>query len=150
MERCFTRDRCIRSGARSTLTGVSEPLDDEAEVIDGLPVLGDDPRAVEEPALRSRALTIRLAAPVQAVTAAVGGFLAGIAVVGLLSSRNGRRSRAALARRMSSRRLSRGPAARGRRAQRGSRRGAGELVQVVASRSLLVDVHLLGSPGDER
>lgn len=141
----------MRSGERSTLTVVSEPLDDEAEVIDGLPVLGDEPGAVEEPPLRSRALTIRLAAPVQAVTAAMGGFLAGIAVVGLLSRRNGRRSRAGLVRRQTSGlRLSRGSAARGRRARGGSRRGAGELVQVVASRSLLVDVHLLGSPGEER
>jgi hypothetical protein len=120
---------------------VSEPLQDEAEVIDGLPVLGDEPADVEQPRVRSRALAIRFAAPVQAATAAVGGFLAGIAVVGLLSRRNGSRRGTALARRRR---------ARGKRAERRSRGVAGELVQVVASRSLLVDVHLLGSPPEKR
>lgn len=122
---------------------MSEPLDDEAEVIDGLPVLGEEPAPapVERPSASSRALALRFAAPVQATAAAVGGFLAGIAVVGILSRRNGRRRGVALLRR---------PKARTRRTQRRSHGVAGDLVQVVASRSLLVDVHLLGSSRDER
>jgi hypothetical protein len=79
-------------------------------------------------------------APAQAAAVAAGSFLAGAAVVGVV----GRRRRA------------RTPAARPRRLLR--RRGAGggrqsaaaEALQIVASRSLLVDVHLLGLPGPER
>ncbi len=128
-------------------------------MIDGLPVLGDEaggePVDVERPPASSRALAIRFAAPVQAVAAAVGGFFAGIAVVGLLSRRNGRRRRTALGR--GAPKNGSGPVlALARRAPKGSgrkerrsNRVAGELVQVVASRSLLVDVHLLGSRGQD-
>jgi hypothetical protein len=135
---------------------VSEPLEDEAEVIDGLlvsPVLPEEPSDVGVAPARSRALAIRLAAPVQAATAALGGFLAGVAVVGLLSRRQGKHRRGALARRALPRRaLPRGIRVRRRRPERqgGARGVAGELVQVVASRSLLVDVHLLGSSSNER
>ncbi len=71
---------------------------------------------------------------VQAATAAAGGFLAGVALMGLAH----RRRRTVPA------------ARRARRSQPPSRRrvrrsqGGAELVQVVGSRSLLVDVHLLG------
>jgi hypothetical protein len=71
---------------------------------------------------------------VQAATAAAGGFLAGVALMGLAH----RRRRAAPAARRP--RRSRLPS---RRHARRSQRGA-ELVQIVGSRSLLVDVHLLG------
>jgi hypothetical protein len=75
----------------------------------------------------------------QAAAVAAGGFVAGAAVVGLVH-RHQRRSTAL---------------AKGRRAAasvaRPGGRGAGrtaELVQIVGSRSLLVDVHLLGGPGE--
>ncbi len=69
---------------------------------------------------------------VGALTVAATGFLAGAAVVGLAH----RRRQRSLPR--PSRRLVSGRPAR-----------AGELVQIVASRSLLLDVHLLG-PGRDR
>jgi hypothetical protein len=73
---------------------------------------------------------------VQAAAVAAGGFVAGAAVVGLAHRR---RQRAALARgRRFGAELGRG----GRRARKGGK--AAELVQIVGSRSLLLDVHLLG------
>src|SRR5439155_27084172 len=71
---------------------------------------------------------------VKAATAAAGGFLAGVALMGLAH----RRRRAVPAARRARR-----PQPPSRRRVRRSQRGA-ELVQVVGSRSLLVDVHLLG------
>ena len=71
---------------------------------------------------------------VQAAAAAAGGFVAGAAVVGLV----GRRHRRALARGGAGRALSR----RGRAAARNA--GVAERLQIVGSRSLLLDVHLLG------
>ncbi len=75
---------------------------------------------------------------VQAAAVAAGGFVAGAAVVGLVHRR--RRRAAALVK---------GGRAR-RRAVHGRARGGrtAELVQIVSSRSLLVDVHLLGGPGE--
>ncbi len=65
----------------------------------------------------------------QAAAVAAGGFVAGAAVVGLVGRRRARRSRGLTAhRRSGSKERTRG----------------GELLQIVASRSLLVDVHLLG------
>jgi hypothetical protein len=69
---------------------------------------------------------------VQAAAVAAGGFVAGAAVVGLVHRRQ-RRSSAI---------------AKGRGSRRAGR--AGELVQVVGSRSFLVDVHLLGGSGGNR
>jgi hypothetical protein len=75
---------------------------------------------------------------VQAAAVAATGFVAGAALMGLARRHRHRRE---LVRVGSTRRLGRRTAgARGRR----SSRGAGELVQIVGSRSLLVDVHLLG------
>ena len=71
---------------------------------------------------------------VQAAAVAAGGFVAGAAVVGLVH----RRRRATLAKGRGARRLSRG----GRDGRSANK--AGELLQIVGSRSLLVDVHLLG------
>jgi len=68
---------------------------------------------------------------VQAAAAAAGGFVAGAAVVGLV----GRRHRRALARGASGRRLS---------GRVGAAAGVAERLQIVGSRSLLLDVHLLG------
>jgi hypothetical protein len=76
---------------------------------------------------------------VQAAAAAAGGFVAGAAVVGLVGRH---RRRAALDRRPRRSLLGR----------RGSARGAAgtERLQIVGSRSLLLDVHLLGGPGAGR
>ncbi len=63
----------------------------------------------------------------QAAAVAAGGFVAGAAVVGLVGRRRSRP-----AKRLSARR-------RGKEISR-----AGELLQIVGSRSLLLDVHLLG------
>jgi hypothetical protein len=76
-----------------------------------------------------------LAPAVQAAAVAAGSFVAGAAAVGLMQRRRHRRD---LVRSGAKRRLGRS-AGRG-----GSSRGAGELLQIVSSRSLLVDVHLLG------
>ena len=114
----------------------------ETEEVDALPVLADEPTVL---ASTARALPAgggpgRAVVPaVQAAAVAAGGFVAGAAVVGLVH----RRRRPALAK-------------KGRRARRRNKAGgdgrsvnrAGELLQIVGSRSLLVDVHLLG--GAER
>jgi hypothetical protein len=78
---------------------------------------------------------------VQAAAVAAGSFVAGAAVVGLVHRRQ-RRSSALARGARGRRRIGKGASAR-----RGTGRAA-ELVQIVSSRSLLVDVHLLGSPGE--
>ena len=112
----------------------------EPEEIDGLPVLAEEARVVARPvfgALTDRRATVMIPA-VQAAAVAAGGFVAGAAVVGFVHRRQ--RHSAALAKG--------GRAGRelGRRGRRGGGR-ASELVQIVGSRSLLVDVHLLGGSG---
>jgi hypothetical protein len=112
----------------------------DTEEVDALPVLADEPTVVRT-ASASRVLSNdwgsgRVVVPaVQAAAVAAGGFVAGAAVVGLAQRR--RRTKLVKGRRVG-RRLSRG----GRDARAGGR--AGELLQIVGSRSLLVDVHLLG------
>jgi hypothetical protein len=115
----------------------------EVEEVDALPVLSAPPQLVNMhggqgalPAQRSSAGTVLPA--VQAVAVAAGGFVAGAAVVGLVHRRQ-KRSAALY-------RGRRGVADRSRRAGRVA--SAGELLQIVGSRSLLLDVHLLGGPGD--
>jgi hypothetical protein len=76
---------------------------------------------------------------VQAAAVAAGGFVAGAAVAGLVHRRRSR-APAASPRRLMRRRKSQAQV-------RGKQGGPGELLQIVASRSLLVDVHLLGVPG---
>jgi hypothetical protein len=115
----------------------------DTEEVDALPVLADEPTVV---ASAARALPAeggpgRAVVPaVQAAAVAAGGFVAGAAVVGLVHRR--RRLSALAKGRRAGRRLSRG----GRDDRSVSR--AGELLQIVGSRSLLVDVHLLGGAGD--
>ena len=111
----------------------------DTEEIDALPVLAEGPtvlRAYRLPSAptsywKSTALAIPA---VQAAAVAAGGFVAGAAVVGLAQ----RRSRQASAPRRAGQGL-----ARSSRERRGVSK-AGELVQIVGSRSFLVDVHLLG------
>jgi hypothetical protein len=106
----------------------------ETEEVDALPVLAQEPTVIVPPAPALPADTGpgRAVVPaVQAAAVAAGGFVAGAAVVGLVH----RRRRVALAKGHRPRRLSRG----GRSANK-----PGELLQIVGSRSLLVDIHLLG------
>jgi hypothetical protein len=98
----------------------------DTEEVDALPVLATEPKPL--------ALAPRSVVPaVQTAAVAAGGFVAGAVVVGVL----GRRHQRALATRPA-RRLT------------GRKRSAGELVEIVGSRSFLVDVHLLGSPARGR
>jgi hypothetical protein len=118
----------------------------ESEEVDALPVLADEPHLLVQPTdagtlpgdWRSGGAVLPA---VQAAAVAAGGFVAGAAVVGLMHHRQ-RRSAALTKGRKSARELS----------KRGSGRGGktGELVQIVGSRSFLVDVHLLGGPGGSR
>jgi hypothetical protein len=127
---------------------LDEPLGGEAagapggEEVDGLPVLAQQPTVVSTYSFpgalsgETRPANTMLPA-VQAAAVAAGGFMAGAAIVGLVARRQ-RRSSALSKGHRAGRDLRRG----GRRPRAGSR--AGELVQIVGSRSLLVDVHLLG------
>ena len=148
-----------RSGAPSTLRRVSEQsgphqskleqpggaqapgATGDTEEIDALPVLADGPELVHAyplprtPTTYWRSAGVAIPA-VQAAAVAAGGFVAGAAVVGLVHRR---RQAPALS---NPRRLGRA-LGRGSGEKRGASR-AGELVQIVGSRSLLVDVHLLG------
>jgi hypothetical protein len=106
----------------------------EEESIDALPVLSEPAtllgvRRMQDIAPRaSQPLAIPV---VQAAAAAAGGFVAGAAVVGFVH-----------------RRQRRAELQKGRRGARGLGRkrqpARAELVQIVGSRSLLLDVHLLG------
>jgi hypothetical protein len=86
------------------------------------------------PASQSRSLPVVLSGPVQTAAAAAGGFVAGAALLGLVHRRH---KRTALASARAPRRI-------GRRA--GKRSTSVEEIAIVGSRSLLVDVHLLGAP----
>jgi hypothetical protein len=91
------------------------------EEVDGVPVpLDARPLEPRRPAL--------LPVPVQAAAVAVGGFLAGVLTVALFRRRSRRHARP----------MRRGASRRGVRRRLDERRG------IVASRSFLVDVHLLG------
>jgi hypothetical protein len=80
---------------------------------------------------------------VQAAAVAAGGFVAGAAVVGLVHRRQQRSATLA-----KGARAGRVGAARRSRLGGRSRPPAAELVQIAGSRSLLVDVHLLGGSGE--
>jgi hypothetical protein len=109
------------------------------EEIDALPVLAEEATVLDgghfAGALAGERRSTVMIPAVQAAAVAAGGFVAGAAVVGLVHRRQ---RHAALSKgRRSGREL-------GRRRRAGR---AGELVQIVGSRSLLVDVHLLGGSG---
>jgi len=105
---------------------------EDVEVLDAIPVLAPEP---------SRPIVSSLTPAVRTVAVAAGGFVAGAAVVGLLHQR-GRRGSSPSKRDRAGRAPSRG----GRRASEASK--TAELIQIVGTRSLLVDVHLLGGRGD--
>jgi hypothetical protein len=106
-----------------------------------LPVLAGTARALEGSGAGELSADWRAAVPgmlpaVHAAAVAAGGFVAGAAIVGLAHRRRERAlSRASKGRR---RRV-----VRGMRARRDGARNA-SVLEIVGSRSLLVDVHLLG------
>jgi hypothetical protein len=94
----------------------------DTEEVDALPVLAPEPA--------SQQLATRSVVPMaQTAVVAAGGFVAGAVVVGVLGRRRQRAIAARTSRRLGSR-----------------KRPAKELLEIVGSRSLLVDVHLLGAP----
>jgi hypothetical protein len=93
----------------------------DTEEVDALVVLPEDQALIAATSARS------MVPVAQAAAAAAGGFVAGAAVVGIVSRRRAR-PRGRLTARSRGKELSRGA----------------ELLQIVGSRSLLVDVHLLG------
>jgi hypothetical protein len=112
----------------------------DTEVVDALPVLSGEPQTLRpRPVSGAIARSGAVIPAVQAAAVAAGGFVAGAAIVSLAQRRQ---------------RQSGAVAKRGRR--RGGGRPArtvaagGELMQIVSSRSLLVDVHLLGPAGQQR
>jgi hypothetical protein len=124
--------RAGRSGPPITLGAVIERSD--SEEVDAVPVLAGG--SAEESADYGREIVPRGAPPiVQTAAVAAGSFVAGAAVLGLVHRRKTRRAAVAAAR--PRRRVTRA----GARAKQ-----VGEIVEIVASRSLLVDVHVLGSP----
>ncbi len=122
---------------------MSEPQTGDTEEIDALPVLADEAEVLNayvpgsSPATYWRSTSAVMPA-VQAAAAAAGGFMAGAAVVRLV----GRRHRRVPA--LSSARAARRGLRRGSREKRGASKAGEQLIQIVGSRSLLVDVHLLG------
>jgi hypothetical protein len=111
-------------------------MNGDAEEIDALPVLAPAPRVVRAYSVAGeiQGRTSTAIPAVQAAAVAAGGFVAGAAVVGLVHRRH-RHAAAASKGRRAGRALGRSGSAVDR---------ATELVQIVGSRSLLVDVHLLG------
>ena len=94
-------------------------VDPEEEVVDGLPVLAEV-RTIE------RVSPASLPA-VQAAAAAATGFVAGAATIALIKRRSAKKV--------------------ARNGRSGSRRAA-DLLPIAASRSFLVDVHVIGKQGD--
>jgi hypothetical protein len=132
----------IDAGLSEDQIATSAPLG-ETEEVDGLPVLAERDTVIQARrlagAVGQRGSSAAMIPAVQAAAVAAGGFVAGVAVVGLVHRRQRRAGALSKARRG-------GDLARaGRRARRSGK--AAELVQIVGSRSLLVDVHLLGNSG---
>jgi hypothetical protein len=122
----------------------------EAEVLDALPALAGAshtlhtrPSDAALPDTRRAGVVIPA---VQAAAVAAGGFVAGAAVVGLVHRRQ-RRSPVLAKGRGGARSVKKARPAGALEVRRGGAKAA-ELVQIVSSRSLLVDVHLLGGADD--
>jgi hypothetical protein len=119
---------------------VGEPLQNDGPQAEGRDTEEVD-AVVVTPTLRAlpaRRAVEAVVPAVQAAAVAATGFVAGAALVGLAHRRQHRRE---LMRFGSARRLGRRT---GGGRGRGSAKGGAELVKIVGSRSLLVDVHLLG------
>ena len=140
MSDVFEPDRSATGQPGDGQAATARPGD--TDEIDALPVLSDSPTVVHAYRLPGTPATYRkatgLALPaVQAAAVAAGGFVAGAAAVSLAKRRQRQASAVS-----APRRVGRG-LRRGSREKRGALK-AGELVQIVGSRSFLVDVHLLG------
>jgi hypothetical protein len=98
---------------------VHSEVDPDAEIVDGLPVLAEV-RTIERPSPASLPA-------VQVAAVAATGFVAGAATVALVKRRTAKK----LARN-----------------GRGGPRRAADLLPIAASRSFLVDVHVIGKQGD--
>jgi hypothetical protein len=98
---------------------VDTPTEPGEEVVDGLPVLAEV-RTIEHPTQASLPA-------VQAAAAAATGFVAGAATIALIKRRAARKA--------------------ARIGKFGPRRAA-DMLPIVASRSFLVDVHVIGKQGD--
>ncbi len=108
-----------------------EPQDESVtEEVDALLVESEE-RVLVAPVSALPVAARGMVPAVQAAAVAAGGFVAGAAVVGLVSRRHNRAA------------LSAGTPPR-RRLLRRSPRGRVEALQIVSTRSLLVDIHLLG------
>jgi hypothetical protein len=123
---------------------VSAAFEQDAEVVDAVPVLeqqlmGPAARVTREPALAGAAAPGTV---VRAAAAAAGGFVAGAAVLGLVARRQRRAAALARAPRLF------GLRGAGTRSGRSAAEAGGGLLQIVGTRSLLVDVHLLGPAPD--
>ena len=111
----------------------------EDEHTEALPVAAEHGEVVEpRPAGAALEHSRRPVGTVQAAAAAAGGFVAGAAVIGLVGHRRRRTALEAGRRSLFGRRAT----ARGAT--------AADRLQIVGSRSLLLDVHLLGGPGAGR
>ena len=93
---------------------VNEP--DGIEEVDAVPVLADEPRALQRTDAAAGIVVVKQAAAVAATS-----FAAGVVTVAAVRG------------------------ARAVRARRRSRRKGGQIAPVLATRSFLIDVHLLGS-----
>ncbi len=108
-----------------------EPQDEPiVEEVDALLVESEE-QVVIAPAAPLPVSARGMVPAVQAAAVAAGGFVAGAAVVGLVSRRHNRAALAA------------GSAPRRRLLRRSSQDGV-QALQIVSTRSLLVDIHLLG------
>ena len=105
------------ASAADASTADASPADPEIEIVDGLPVLAEV-RTVE------RAAPSALPA-VQVAAVAATGFVAGAATVALVKRRAARKMV---------------------RSSRGGSRRAVDLLPIAASRSFLVDVHVIAKP----
>jgi hypothetical protein len=124
-----------------------DPIDADEQTVDALPVFSGPPRIVPAGARGGRLSgthrpPLAMMPAVQAAAVAAGGFVAGAAVLGLVHRHQ--RSTALAQGRRAGRDLSR------RHGRKDARLPAGEILQVVGSRSLLVDVHLLGGASSDR
>lgn len=128
----------MRSEGLSRLSRMSE-----AEETEVLPALAGEVQITRGPdPIDVLPIERRSGAGVIPAAAAAGGFVAGAAVLGLVQ----RRHRRSLALARASR-----PRVLGRRSRASRRHPApAELLQIVGSRSLLLDVHLLGGAGSDR
>jgi len=119
------------------VAGESEEGAAWGQEVDATPVLdaevGPAAPGASSPARRSAGSVLPAAATAAAVA---GGFVAGAAVFGLVARRHSR-----------SPALTQGRAAGRRLGRRGRAAPAPQMLQVVSTRSLLVDVHVLGPAG---